>query len=320
MPGLVVSDIFRRVQTTLQDAGATRWPMAELLDALNGCLLAISHAKPSVFAEAIELQLAEGPAQELGAGASQLLRVIRNITSAPGAAPRVGGAAITMANRESLDRRLPGWTDPSVVPYTTAVQHVMTDTEHPELFHVFPGNDGTGVIEVVAAMVPDLITAPADPDDIDRLHRRAAHRRLLHRGRGELYPLPLFLEGYAARWLRCPRHRTPAAVQPNAGHPHRRRSPIQPRNRRIRGVPMTISRTSLDEFLPLVSPYAPNALRPAMMQALRLAAIAYCEKTKCWRETVEIELTEGESAIGPTGNAVIMEIENAWHNGAASRR
>lgn len=83
---------------------------------------------------------------------------------------------------------------------------------------------------------------------------------------------------------------------------------------------MTISRTSLDEFLPLVSPYAPNALRPAMMQALRLAAIAYCEKTKCWRETVEIELTEGESAIGRPAMPSSWRSRTLGTTGAASRR
>lgn len=71
---------------------------------------------------------------------------------------------------------------------------------------------------------------------------------------------------------------------------------------------------NVSELLPLVQPYAPRASYPAMMQALRKAAIEFCEKTRCWRHMIRVTISRQDfPAIAP-GYAAIHEFEVATFN------
>lgn len=166
MAALVAKDLLERVTALLQDPDNARWSLSELTDALNDGLLEACLIKPSAFAETVELEMQEGTWQMLSAGQSQLLRVVRNITSAADASPRVAGPAITMIERDALDNQIPDWHDASAVPFEKTVQHVMTDELNPTDFYVFPGNDGTGRIEAMVAIEPTLVSKPADDTDL----------------------------------------------------------------------------------------------------------------------------------------------------------
>ena len=167
MASLAVKDILKRVTRALQDPDAERWSLEEHLDAINDALLDICFYKPSACSETVILEMAEGTLQTLGEGQSQLIRVTRNITSAEvDEPPVVGGVAVTSIERDSLDRQMPDWHDPNVVPQSATVLHVMTDPMSPDTFYVYPGNDGNGRIEAVVAVEPDEIETPASPDTL----------------------------------------------------------------------------------------------------------------------------------------------------------
>lgn len=168
MANLVAKDVLKRVRTILQDAGSVHWTLQELTDALNDGLLEICLLKPSACAKTIVLDLDEGTYQKLEVGHSQLMRVTRNITSADGVEPRVGGPVITPIERQILDQQIPGWHDTSVMPFSAIVRHVMTDEFDPRSFYVYPGNNGTGRIEAAVAVAPTKVSEPADPNDIDQ--------------------------------------------------------------------------------------------------------------------------------------------------------
>lgn len=71
----------------------------------------------------------------------------------------------------------------------------------------------------------------------------------------------------------------------------------------------------LQAFFPLVRPYAPMAADPFIEQALRLAAITFCEKTRCWRYQTTRAITVNEAQIVTPPYAAIFEIETAAFNG-----
>lgn len=156
-------DVLGRAVTVLQDSGGTRWPLVELLDWLNLGVREIVRLKPNATAATVELQLSEGTYQEVATNHHSLIRVIRNLTSAVDADPRVGGRAIRPVDRGLLDVTIPSWQDPNTLPYAKTVQHVLFDQADPRSFYVVPGNDANGLIEAIVSVIPDKIDAPASP-------------------------------------------------------------------------------------------------------------------------------------------------------------
>lgn len=159
-------DILWAVRTALQDTSNTRWTLEEMRVYLNDGLKEIALYKPTATSEMRVMALASGTYQTLPDGVN-LLRVIRNITSAVDATPRIAGKIITPIDRAVLDAQFPGWHDTTVVPFSATVLHVMSDEMNPRAFYVYPGNDGTGRIEAIVSTVPAEVAAPANPLDID---------------------------------------------------------------------------------------------------------------------------------------------------------
>lgn len=72
----------------------------------------------------------------------------------------------------------------------------------------------------------------------------------------------------------------------------------------------------LDRFLPLVSPHCPGAPEFTVTRNLRLAAIEFCERTRCWRHLTTVAITTDGQAIAAPAYAAIHLIERAtWEDG-----
>lgn len=71
----------------------------------------------------------------------------------------------------------------------------------------------------------------------------------------------------------------------------------------------------LSEFLHLVLPQAKHCPEPFALLQLRLAAIEFCERTRCWRYVVTKELTVNSSVLLSPITATIHEFEEATLNG-----
>ncbi|MBP0484671.1 DUF6682 family protein [Sagittula salina] len=177
---LIAKTVLQAATTILQDGGAVRWPLTELLGWLNEGLETIAMISPAVFSENTVLVLVQGTKQALPDTASLLLRAIRN----------VDGPVITPVLREILDTQIPNWHSTTRVPFSPVARHIVQDKADRRTFYVFPGNDGTGQIEVTVAANPPVIAAPADPFDIDAytaeigidpLYRSVLVNYILHR-------------------------------------------------------------------------------------------------------------------------------------------
>lgn len=151
------ADVMRQASTILNDAGATRWPLTELLDWINAGVAEIAMLKPTATSATITIELDTGTKQTVPAGYHQILRVLRNTVS---------GRAITPTTREIIDTQIPGWHNTNVLPFTLDAVHFINEPEDQGAFWVIPGNNGSGQIDVIASAVPDRIPRPENPLDI----------------------------------------------------------------------------------------------------------------------------------------------------------
>lgn len=146
----------------LTDRLHTRWPLADLCSYINEGVKAIILAKPSANTSSIIMQLERGTLQHVpNNGPLMLIRIERNLkTTAP--SPRIGGRVVTVTSKSALDAANPWWHDEDRVPYKKEVRQFVFDEANPLEYYVYPGNDGTGIIEGVVSSLPAPLVATGD--------------------------------------------------------------------------------------------------------------------------------------------------------------
>ena len=167
-----VRQVLQSANTALQDDDLVRWPLTTLLEYLNDGLREIAIVKPNATSQTVNMELQEGSLQELADNHHALISVTRNIEA--NISPNNGTTSITTVSRELLDTQIPNWTNPNVLPFNRQVVHVVDDIADTGTFHVVPGNDGTGIIEVIVSVIPTPVATPLTDDNLfasyDGLH------------------------------------------------------------------------------------------------------------------------------------------------------
>ena len=173
-----VQTVLDRAAKSLSDVDGIRWPAATKLDYFNDGLLEIAVQKPSAFSRTVELELVEGTLQAVPDEYSTLIRVVRNVDT---------GRVVTPARRDVLNDQFLDWHSPEIVPYSPIVQHVCADEFEPRRFYVFPGNDGTGKVEAILALIPEKIEAVTSETEaeLDRTYANALANYIAFRCYGE---------------------------------------------------------------------------------------------------------------------------------------
>lgn len=162
---ILASEIMDRAKRIIQDETSVRWPLAELRMWVNDALREIVLQKPTAHSKTIIITLQAGTYQTVPANVIALLRVVRNLKTTSETV-RQGLRAIRMVSREVLDSQHPDWHDGTIIVASKIVKHVVFDQTDPKSFYVFPGNDGTGIVEAVVATSPTPVALPADPENI----------------------------------------------------------------------------------------------------------------------------------------------------------
>ena len=163
-------EIFSRAAILLNDTGEVRrWPLAELCDWLNEGVRAICLAKPSASSITMVFELAVGTLQPLPSTSPKpltLLSINRNITDAT--EPRKAGRMVKHTDRGLLDAADPDWHDRTRTQFRKEVRNYCFDELVPLEYYVYPGNDGTGLVEAEVGTLPEpvVIATGADPPDI----------------------------------------------------------------------------------------------------------------------------------------------------------
>lgn len=160
-----IRTLLQRVGVLLQDEDAIRWPLPERLDFLNDGQREIVLLKPNALSRTVVLPLVHGTRQGLPATYLDLIGVTRNVTGNPNAP--VGGRVVRTVARDTLDASQPDWHDPDRTAYAASVRNVVYDALDPQTFYVFPGNDGTGQVEAIVSLRPQVIPAPENPERLD---------------------------------------------------------------------------------------------------------------------------------------------------------
>lgn len=145
--------VMKRANTILQDNGALRWTPIELRDWLNEAMRSIVLMKPNARSGVVDLTLAAGTRQTLPAEYTLLSQVLHNVEAngTPGMAIR------TVISRTLLDAQIPGWNNPTVMPYSAVVKLVMQDPMTPRDFYVVPGAiANTRVAAIVGMQAVDI--------------------------------------------------------------------------------------------------------------------------------------------------------------------
>lgn len=71
-----------------------------------------------------------------------------------------------------------------------------------------------------------------------------------------------------------------------------------------------------DQFLPMILPYAPGLPTMTAEHAVRLAAIEFCERTRCWRHAVDVVFSaDNHQAVVAPDYATIHQFEFAVFSG-----
>lgn len=73
--------------------------------------------------------------------------------------------------------------------------------------------------------------------------------------------------------------------------------------------------TKLSALLPLILPHARECPEPYALQCARLAAIEFCERTRCWRHVTSVAMTENHTAVVAPQYSTIHEFEEVTFDG-----
>lgn len=71
----------------------------------------------------------------------------------------------------------------------------------------------------------------------------------------------------------------------------------------------------LADFLPYVLPEAPSCPAPTAEFQLRMAAIEFCERTRCWRHLTTVAVSSENRTIAAPALTSIHEFEEVTHDG-----
>lgn len=161
---ILASQILRRAGVLLMDDANVRWTLAELADWLDEGIAATVAAKPAAATVTMNFKPAKGTRQKLPDDQRivQLLDVVRNLdVNIAGAAGRM----IRPTTRSQIDTQQPRWHDPSYVPFQAEARQFIFDELQPREFYLFPGNTGTGLVEIVVSQLPQTVSSRvvADP-------------------------------------------------------------------------------------------------------------------------------------------------------------
>jgi hypothetical protein len=149
---VAASNILTRVRTQLIDTGSQqRWADSELLQWLGDGERTIVAAVPWSYQKLTIMSLVAGTRQTLPPDSNSLIEIVRNLTA--GGAP---GAPCTMIDRSILDRQYVDWHLPTNA--SASVAAYTYDLNNPQVFYVYPYNNGSGSVEINYSVLPaDLV-------------------------------------------------------------------------------------------------------------------------------------------------------------------
>lgn len=154
------SAILDAVQTQLNDAGATTWSLATLLDYLNKGRRSAVTLRPDLFRSRRSVQLATGPSQTVPTDCAHLFGLTDNM----GADGGTRGEAIHLTDGATMEALEPRWRSR---PGSVIREYILADPKG-QLYEVNPpvASDATVYVELDLAAFPADLTKTDGTEDL----------------------------------------------------------------------------------------------------------------------------------------------------------
>ena len=147
MPGLTLSTSISTARGILQDPDGTRYSDPDLLVYANDAVKLVSKFLPHLFHSVADVTCtANSVLQSIAPDAAQALVEVRRIKD---------GAAITPADRATLDQFIPSWRTMTAAPAV----HWMPVADSPLRFELYPPAPSGQVVEVMCVRIPQEFSA-----------------------------------------------------------------------------------------------------------------------------------------------------------------
>lgn len=151
---LVAGDLIKKCSITLKDTEFVRWTEAELLAYLDEAHREIARNAVGSYVKTVVQDLVKGSKQALPADTHLLVSVVRNMTDLDEPCEPV-----RITTRALLDSFEPHW---HMCPQRRLVENYVYDDRTPQVYFVYPPNDGSGHVEVMYSAIPEKLTATSD--------------------------------------------------------------------------------------------------------------------------------------------------------------
>ena len=146
---ITAKSLVQRIVDISQDKTSVRWPVNEIIRAINDAQREIILYRPDAMVTNATLALVAGTKQALPTNGTKLIDVVRN----------TGGGAIRQINREILDAQTPGWHG---IAGVLKPVHYMYDIRDPKVFYVYQPALSTSSLDIVYSAVPTDIAEVAE--------------------------------------------------------------------------------------------------------------------------------------------------------------
>jgi hypothetical protein len=170
----LASVVINKAVAVLNDAGATRWTSAELLDWLNDAQREIVTATPDAYTLTGNHTLVAGTKQTLPTGAIALTNVVRNM-GVGGATPAEAPRRVSM---QQLNSHRPSWNSDTTA---LAVKNWVYDANAPDVFWVWPPMTSATVVELQYSANPTLVASTASNITLDDSYQNPILDYILYR-------------------------------------------------------------------------------------------------------------------------------------------
>lgn len=168
MGTITAQTIINRAARLLEDVGNVSFTRDELRDWLNEAQTQVVNYAPGSNSKVVSVPLAAGTRQTLPTESVLLLDITRN----------TGGTTVRLVTRESLDGGPSDWHTAKAEP---TVRVYCYDTNTPDIFYVYPPNDGTGSVDIAYAEVPTVISSDSQTISVKDTYAAALLNYMLYR-------------------------------------------------------------------------------------------------------------------------------------------
>ena len=172
-----LGDLCLLISEQLQDEFGLNWPPSKMVPYLNLFLLETINLKPEAYPVEETITLVSGHRQALGATDIDLLDSLYNVMGS-GTTEAIVAPTLTIVKKKAMDYALPGW--PAYTP-ATLVNFIVKDENNPQVFYVYPPNDGNGKVKLLVSQPPPAITTDTTELPFDDSYKPACIDYVIYR-------------------------------------------------------------------------------------------------------------------------------------------